>query len=109
MPKKQRISRSDFASLPKKARRNAGNYFSVSVSELPASSKVRATCVISKKVIQKAHDRNLVKRRCREAVRPLLPSITRPLALVFYAKKSARDASFAEIKDDIASMIAVLR
>ena len=85
------------------ARRIHGAFFTLSIAAHPEPGK-RYACVVSKKVATHAVDRNLVKRRCRHALRALvIPS--RPLALVFSAKKSARDATYHEIAEDIKKLL----
>ena len=62
----------------------------------------RATVVVSKKVSNKAVDRNLIKRRARATLRkPPLPS----RSLIFTAKKGARDASYQDIARDITDLV----
>jgi ribonuclease P protein component len=104
MPKRQRLSRADFASISAaKHRRFFGTYFSLSVAVLPVSDALhepKFACVVSKKIATHAVDRNLVKRQCREAVRLAPKSIAMPVSLVFYAKKEAKGVSYKEIEDD---------
>lgn len=86
-------------------RRYSGVYVSLSVAALPQATRSRVACVVSKKVSLRAVVRNRIKRRCREALAPLLKSVRRPLALVCNAKREAVEASFAEIRDDIARLV----
>ncbi|HWP61657.1 MAG TPA: ribonuclease P protein component [Candidatus Paceibacterota bacterium] len=101
MPRKHRVKRADF---PSRSRRIGGKLFSLSVSPLP-SGHAKFSCVVSKKVALKAHDRNLIKRRCKEAARPLILKMKTPLVLVAYAKKEAAGASFAAIRADLESLL----
>src|SRR5580704_19483943 len=107
MPTKQRLSRKDFVDMSRKSvRRVSGALFSLSITPLSEGSAARAAIVVSKKVSPKAAARNLLRRRSREVLRPLISRIGRSVALVFHAKAAARDASFAEIKTEIARLIA---
>ena len=65
----------------------------------------KCACVVSKKVSPKAVERNLIKRRCREAARALILKRNEALALVFYAKREARGAAFENIRKDTASLL----
>jgi len=103
MPKAHRLTREDFSSRPP-TRRLHGALFSLSASPR-ASGGAKFACVVSKKVALKAHDRNLLKRRCREAARTYLKHLKAPLALVAQAKKQAVGASFADIREDIKNLI----
>ena len=105
MPKKYRLSRADFARLPKAIRRIHGEYFSLTVTPFPSLEGPRAACVVSKKVSPRAVDRNQIERFCREALRPLLAQMTQSEAFIFYAKREAREASSAGIAHDIGKLL----
>jgi ribonuclease P protein component len=100
MPKIYRLSRADFSSL-RTLRKEYGSFFTLTISKSP-DNKPRFACVVSKKVARKAHDRNLIKRRCRAALREV--SLKAPLAFVFTGKRSAEGATYVEISDDVKSL-----
>ena len=54
--------------------------------------------------IGKAHERNLIKRRLREAFRRYRHALPEGLDLVFIAKRSALTASFADVVRDVTSL-----
>lgn len=87
-------------------RRFSGEYFSLTMGERTAGVTTRMACVVSKKVAVRANARNLIKRRCRNIVRPHLSSLGRAHTLVFQAKREAAKASFAELKRDILKLLA---
>ncbi len=108
MPKKYRISHADFKLIEDaRFRRERGAYFSLSHGRLSGArgNRLRVACVVSKKVAIRAVDRNFVKRRCLDAVRNLLAGDKEPFALIFYANKNAKTASFEEMKADINKLI----
>lgn len=107
MPRKRSLARTDFLRLAgARARRFHGALFSLSVSGLPSGVRgPKYACVVSKKVSPKAVERNLLKRWCREAVRTLVLQRVEPLALIFYAKREARGATFADIRKDTTSLL----
>ncbi len=108
MPRKHALSRSDFKHIAGgRFRREHGALFSLSVGPLPdPSARVpRVACVVSKKIAARAVTRNLVKRRCRAVARECIAGVREPLALAFYAKRGAADASYAEIKEDVGRLV----
>ena len=109
-PRKQRLTRADFTKLRSaRVRREHGGLFSLTVSPLPPSagggsaSGGKYACVVSKKVASKAHERNLIKRRCRAAIQEL--RVSKPLALVFTAKRAVRAALYQEIAEDVRRLL----
>lgn len=107
MPRKRSLARADFLrSAGVRTRRLHGAFFSLSVLDLPRGARgPTSACVVSKKVSPKAVERNLIKRRCREAVRGLILKRNEQLALVFYAKREALRATFTDIRNDTASLL----
>jgi ribonuclease P protein component len=113
MPKRQRLSRADFSSIQtQKSRRFYGTYFSLSVAPLTGAVHRKNNgfaCVVSKKAVSQAHDRNAIKRRCREYSRILSAYIAhdadRRFSIVFFAKKESRSAPYREIARDIHNLL----
>ncbi|OGG91940.1 ribonuclease P protein component [Candidatus Kaiserbacteria bacterium RIFCSPLOWO2_12_FULL_53_8] len=106
MPKKYRLSRSDFLGLDRKrSRRVHGTCFSLTIAPLPEGERAKAAVVVPKKMAARAVDRNRIERRVREALRPLLARLQSPTVLVFHAKREAAEASFADTKKDIKTLL----
>jgi ribonuclease P protein component len=102
MPKKYRLSGEEIRNLSGK--RMHGRFFSLLVASIPGAH-AKCASVVSKKVSARAVDRNKVKRRCRNSLAKLMPAIHKPVALVLYAKREAKDAEFSDIDRDIASLL----
>lgn len=108
MPKKHRISHSDFKlAAGAGLRRERGAYFILSYGALSGNARgsARMACAVSKKTAAKAVDRNLIKRRCRDAARDLITGVKKPLVFIFYANRNAKGATFTEIKQDVEKLI----
>lgn len=97
MPKRSRLSGAELRSI-KGARRIHGALFSVAISL--ATRTPKASVTVSKKVSPKAVERNLIKRRVRAALAPLLGDFP-PGAYVFSARPAAREASAAAVREDV--------
>jgi ribonuclease P protein component len=100
MPKRSRLTGVELRRITG-ARRIHGALFSVALSPAAATAKVVIT--VSKKVSPKATERNLVKRRAKAALTPLLKHLP-PGAYVFSARPAAREATYTSIQTDIASL-----
>ena len=107
MSKIARVSRVDFAAEKSAGKRCHGRFFSLSAAPLAQGRCSSLACVVSKKVEPKAVERNLIKRRCREAVRAHIRTRASapPLLLVFRAKKEATGATFADMLRDIGGLV----
>src|SRR3989344_5306477 len=94
MPKENRLRRREFPLH--RGKRIVGELLLLSVSPSVGSVEPKFTCVVSKKISPRATDRNTLKRRCREIFRSLLAG-KKPLLIVVYPKKTALEASFADL------------
>ncbi|HEY4511173.1 MAG TPA: ribonuclease P protein component [Candidatus Paceibacterota bacterium] len=94
MPKENRLRRREFPGHF--AKRIVGELLSISISPSVGSVEPKFSCVVSKKISPRATERNTLKRRCREAFRPLLAH-RQSLLLVVYPKKNALKAPYAEL------------
>lgn len=106
MGQNTRLSRADTGRLAVAAPiRVHGKLFSLMADTLPRPASSKWTCVVSKSVAAQAHDRNRLKRVCREAARTEIGRAEIPVAAMFRAKKAAREASFKDIRADIQFLI----
>lgn len=98
MPKKYRLTGEEIRHLSGK--RLHGKLFSFLIAPI-GGGHPKCASVVSKKVSARAVDRNKVKRRVRTVVAKHIASIKKPIAIVLYAKREAKDAEFKEIERDI--------
>ncbi len=74
----------------------------ISIKKNQASGGKKSVIVVSKKVAERAVDRNLIKRRIKSALEPF----SRGSASFFViAKRGVLDLSFKELKEEIKSEI----
>ncbi len=95
LPKSKRFTKDDFqGKRPKIFFR--GDFFDVGTLVLPTQ---KFACVISKKTIQRAVDRNLIKRRLLNA---LTKTITpQQYSLIFYPKKGSVTTPYPRLCEEI--------
>lgn len=106
MPRKNRLTGVEIRGL-RSPRRMHGRLFSLTFAALP-TGEPRFAFVVSKKVAARATDRNLIKRRCRAALRDAMEGVPAG-SYIFYAKKDAAKATYRELAADIRQLIEGLR
>jgi ribonuclease P protein component len=102
LPKSERLTKEDFTiSRPKVFFR--GELFDVAFIALPTQ---KFACVISKKTLKKAVDRNTVKRRILNALHTT--KTTSPDSFIFYPKKTSIEARYSHLYKEIEKAFATL-
>lgn len=95
LPKSERLTKKDFIGLrPQIVFR--GTFVDIAVS--PADSS-RFACVIAKKRIKKAVDRNTVKRKIYHCIYDKKPKNS--LLVIIYPKTTALTSSYSQMKEEI--------
>lgn len=105
MPRKHRLTHSDFADL-RGVTRYQGTLFSLVVGTIPRRKYAGSACVVSSKIARRAVDRYRVRRRVRALITPLMTHIPEGAVLIWYAKKPSIKATFDDLKRDIHSLAA---
>jgi ribonuclease P protein component len=70
----------------------------IATNNLPCS---RVAFIVSKKISTKATERNLIKRRLREAVRAILVSVKEGYDIVVFSKTNIKGQNFSQIQNEI--------
>lgn len=108
LPKKFRLSKSEFQAVRKAGRLLSGRLLAVLVL-LPSSlfplPSVKAGLIVSRRLSSKAVARNLLKRRLRAALQRILPDLSPNLHLVVLPNRRALDSTVAELEKEIKSLI----
>jgi len=101
LPKNERLSRLSF---PQKrpTKRYSLPWGSLSLYE---SSDFRASVVVSKKVLKKAHERNRLKRRIYSALEELQKESSHKIMLVVYPRAEALTLPLRHIVKDLQSAL----
>lgn len=102
LSKSERLTKKDFVGLrPRIVFR--GTFVDIAISSAPTS---RFACVIAKKRIKKAVDRNKVKRKIYHIIREIKPKT--PNLVIVYPKISVLTSSYSHIKEEISSSFATI-
>ena len=95
LPKPERLTKIDFVGLrPRIIFR--GSFVDVAVTPAEIS---RFACVIAKKIVKKAVDRNMIKRKIYHIIRENKPKP--PYLVIIYPKVTALLGKYSEIKEEI--------
>ena len=68
-------------------------------------AQLRIGFVVSKRISKRAVDRNALKRRLGEAVRPLLPDLSPGWDIVFSARRETLTADLQALEQDIPALL----
>ena len=103
LPKIKRLTKKDFQGTPSKVFFR-GTYVDVAFLKIVPQ---KFACVIAKKTIPRADDRNKIRRRVYSCLQKL--SIKQEYSFIIYPKKITLTTSFKEIKEEIITAFATLR
>lgn len=110
LPKNKRISRELFTKAFENTKVFHSSLLTLRVNfpkEQKDAKLMKFSFVVSTKVAKKAVERNLLRRRGYSIARGLLETV-RPGIYMFFFKKEAKDASFADLKKEIHDTISKL-
>lgn len=102
LPKRERLTKKDFSAL---TRRNMIRNTLFDIGYL-ASNKTKVACIISKKTLPKAVDRNKVKRKMYNLFRECKPN--KPYIVLFYPKPEVLYTPYLELKNKMSEIFAKL-
>ncbi|MDO8505308.1 MAG: ribonuclease P protein component [bacterium] len=104
LPRQHRLDSQGAAFTLKRGKGISGPFFRI--KGVAGSGKhTKATVVVGLSVSKLANVRNLIKRRVREILRPLLPKIQPPLNLMVFAGKGSGKRTFKEFQSELTSML----
>lgn len=110
MPKRLRLDRAEIeAILSQRPRRIHGALFSLVYAPVKPNETGKYACVVSKKVANKAVDRNRIRRRCYSVLRRNQDTIQPGLHVLLYAKKEACHSTFQSFETGLLRLIQMFR
>ena len=105
LPTSKRLTKKDFIGIrPKVFFR--GEFFDVAILPTLVESKNKCACVISKKTIKRAVDRNLVKRRVFSIMESV--HLLRDGAYIIYPKTISLTTTYSHLAEEIKKAFATL-
>ncbi|MDD5146199.1 MAG: ribonuclease P protein component [Candidatus Pacebacteria bacterium] len=105
LPKPYRLTKNnDFQNVFQNGRVAGGSFLAIKAAP-NTLTHCRIGFVVSKKVSNKATDRNRVKRRLREAMRGFLPQFNNHFDMVLLTKKEIKDKEFGQIKEEMGALL----
>jgi ribonuclease P protein component len=102
LPQKHRVKTEDFTNVLNNGKKIFGEYFTLTY--LKNTPHFKASVVISKKIAKKAVNRNMQKRKTREAIRKIfspLDSSSYPYSCLFFIKKDISEVPLTELTKEI--------
>jgi ribonuclease P protein component len=105
LPKAYRLTKNnDFQNVFQNGRAAGGSF--LAIKAVPNKlAHCRVGFVVSKKVSNRATDRNQVKRRLREVARSFLPRLNNHFDIVFLTKKEIKEKDFGQIKEEAEGLL----
>ena len=96
------LKKKDFIRVLSSKKKLIGKNLVINILLTSKQSKLGLTVTSS---FGKSNERNLFKRRAREAFRTILPKFPKNFEIIIYPKKRAKTLEAFEIKDEILSLI----
>ncbi len=96
LPSKNRVNKTLFKEILKNGRSIHSPSFSFKYLNNPISTERQFSVVVSKKVLKRAVDRNLLKRRIYSILKEQL-KLNKPYSCVIWPKKEISKMSYAEL------------
>ncbi|NQV87940.1 MAG: ribonuclease P protein component [Parcubacteria group bacterium] len=104
LPKKRRVAKVFFGNVSREGKSFHSPLFSAKVLKSAVKKPSRVGFSVSKKISNKAVERNFIRRRGYSVVQNVRKQIEPSYLVVFFAKKESKDVSFIDFKDDLISL-----
>lgn len=102
LPKLKRLTKTDFKGLKARITYRGAHF---DIAAVP-KRETKYACIIAKKRVRRAVDRNKARRKVYEALKSIEPAT--PAYILIYPAKQAVSATLEAIKDELKSVFATL-
>lgn len=101
LPRQNRVTKNLFKEVFASGKRFRGE--SLSLTYAPHATDIRCAVVVSKKVEKQAVKRNMLRRKVKSCLIPLLPSLTKGI-YIFFIQKNINSLSHEEIHTEVVEL-----
>lgn len=105
LSKKRRVTKKLFSNTIKKSESFYGENMSLRVFSIKHLTETKFSFVVSKKVSNKANERNLLKRRGYCAIKNISKPINNGFTCIFFFRKNTLHNSYIKIEKEIISLL----
>ncbi len=105
LSKKRRVGKELFPDILNKGTSFYGENMSLRVFSVKLSNETKFSFVVSKKVSNKATERNFLKRRGYSVIKDITKNINKGFVCVFFFKKHTPTLSYMDLKKEILSLL----
>lgn len=105
LSQKSRINRRSFNDAFSKGQFFGGEHLSGKIMPYHNDSSTRFACVVQKKFLKRAVDRNRLRRRVYAGLAPLVNRVKPGFAIIIFAKPSLLTIDFSELQAMLANLL----
>jgi ribonuclease P protein component len=104
LPKAKRLTKRLFSESFSHSKITSNDYFTLRYKDISGKTP-KVSVVVSKKVAQKATDRNYLKRKMYEIAQKHLKNIEKPYVLMLFPKKTSTTLSFTDLDKEVREIL----
>ena len=105
LSQKSRISRRSFNDVFSKGQFFGGEHLSGKITNYSNAAPTRFACVVQKKALKRAVDRNRLRRRVYAGLSPLLDRVKLGFAIIIFAKPTLLTVDFVELQTMLVNLL----
>jgi len=105
LPKKRRVAKVFFGNVSKGGKSFYSSFFSAKVLKSTVKKPSRVGFFVSKKISNKAVERNFIRRRGYSVIQNIKKQIEPSYLVVFFAKKESKGVFFIDFENDLICLL----